>query len=536
MNRKDIKKDTLIKLVIIIGIIIAINVISTRIFTRVDLTKNKTYTLSSISKDIIANLNDKIVVKAFFSDNLPAPYNTLKRQVQDMLNDYRSYSKGNLNYEFLNPSAEDETGESQKEAQKYGIQPAQVQVIDNDKMEVKKTYLGLVFLYNGKQEVIPFIQSVNNLEYEITSTIKKLTVEQKKKVGFLQGNGEYDYSKFNNINSILSPQYDLQKVDLNRNKNLDVDALIILGTKNNLPEHNKIVIDQYIMKGGKVAFLLNKIVPNPQQQIIIGDVVKNNLDDMLANYGIVIETDLIRDVQCAAVQVNSAIGIPVSVNYPYFPNVTNINKDIAAFKNIQSVILSFVSSLDPKAATDKGIKFTPLLTTSDKSGKAEGFFILNLEQFQNLKKTQIDSMFNNKGYVVGGIYEGNFNSFYAGKPVPQDTALSAIQFTNPVISSSQKPTKLVVIGDADFANEEQQRLSKENITFFVNLVDYLVDDVGLAEIRSKDVSEAPIEEVGDGTKKFIKYFNLAFPPLAVLIVGLIIWNKKKSKKKSLQTK
>ena len=94
------KKDALIKIGIIIGIIIVINIISKRVFTRVDLTKNKSYTLSPISKDVVSNLDDKLLVKAYFSNNLPPPYNNLRRQVQDLLDDYRSYSGGNMNYYF----------------------------------------------------------------------------------------------------------------------------------------------------------------------------------------------------------------------------------------------------------------------------------------------------------------------------------------------------------------------------------------------------------------------------------------------------
>ena len=103
MNKKDIKKDILIKVAIIIAIIIVVNVLSKRVFTRIDLSKNKVYTLAPISKQIVNSLNDKLVVKAYFSDNLPYPYNNLRRQIQDILNDYRSYSSGDLNYEFLNP-------------------------------------------------------------------------------------------------------------------------------------------------------------------------------------------------------------------------------------------------------------------------------------------------------------------------------------------------------------------------------------------------------------------------------------------------
>jgi ABC-type uncharacterized transport system involved in gliding motility auxiliary subunit len=289
------------------------------------------------------------------------------------------------------------------------------------------------------------------------------------------------------------------------------------------------------MKGGNAAFLINKVVPNFQQQIAIGDQVKTNLDDMFASYGIVLNGDLVRDAQCSPVQVQSAIGFPIQISYPYFPNVSNINRDISAFKNLQSVVLTFVSSLELNAAAGKNIKATPLLTSSDKSGKAEGFFLLNIEQFQNLRKSQYDSLFNARNIVVGAVYEGNFASHYSGKPIPQDTVAGSQPYTGTQLASSQKSSKIVVIGDGDFPNEEQ-RPPKENITFFVNLVDYLADDQGLTQIRSKDVSEAPIEAVSDGTKKFIKYFNLIFPPAAVLLLGLFIWNKRKLKKKALQNK
>ena len=537
MNKKDIKKDVLIKLAIIIGIIVVINIISKRVFTRLDLTKNKTYTLSTISKDIVKNLNDKLVVKAYFSDNLPAPYNNVRRNIQDILNDYRSYSGGNLNYEFLNPTGEGEQGELEKEATRYGIQPVQIQVVDNDKLEVKKAFLGLVFLYQGKQETIPVVQSTGNIEYEITSMVKKLTTEKKKKIGFLQGHGEYDYTKFNQINGVLSNQYDVVKVEVNRFNPVpdDVDVLIVMGPKSEFPETHKFILDQYIMRGGNIAWLINRVVPNFQQQIVTGELEKNNLDDMFLNYGIVIENNLIRDMQCSAVQVQSQIGIPISVNYPYFPNITNIDRDNPAFKNIQSVVLSFASSLDLSQAASKNVTVKPLFTTSNKSGKAEGFFVLNLEQFQNMSKKGTDSLFNQKGIVVGATFTGKFNSFYAGKEVPKDTSKEMpATFNGQKIDFSTKESKQIVIGDGDFANEEQ-RPPKDNLLFFVNMVDYLADDVGLSEIRGKDASEAPIEEVSDATKKFIKYFNLIVPPALVLVAGFIIWNRRNSKKKNLQS-
>lgn len=533
------KKDALIKLAIIIGIIIVINVISKRVFTRVDLTKNNSYTLSPVSKDIVSNLDDKMLIKAYFSNNLPPPYNNLRRQVQDLLDDYRSYSSGNMNYEFLNPTSEGEGegNELDKEAQKYGIQPVQIQAMDNDKLEVKKAYLGLVFLYNGKQEVIPVVQSADNLEYEITSLIKKMKGDKKRKVGFVSGHGEVDLNKLTQIKGVIDQQYESTTVNLNTTAVVDPDiaVLIVMGPKTEFNESEKFKIDQYIMNGGNAIFMIDKVAPNFQQQMVIGNEVKTNLADLLFNYGINIKVDLIKDLQCSAVQVQSQIGFPISVNYPYFPVITNIAKNNPAFNNLKSVVLTFSSSLDTNNEVAKNINITPLLTTSDRSSETKGFFFLNLEQFQNMSKITADTMFNQKGYMVGGIFAGNFKSFYEGKEMPTDTAQGWVQYTGQRTGQTSKEVKIIAIGDGDFANEENKP-PRENLTFFVNMVDYMMDDVGLAEIRTKTSADAPIEETSDGTKKFIKYFNLIFPPFLVLIFGLYKWNQKKQKKKNLQVK
>ncbi|MEO8665990.1 MAG: Gldg family protein [Ignavibacteria bacterium] len=533
------KKDILIKVAIIIGIIIVINVISKRVFTRADLTKNNSYTLSPVSKDIVSNLDDKLLIKAYFSNNLPPPYNNLRRQVQDILDDYRSYSKGNVNYEFLNPTSvgEGEGNELDKEAQKYGIQPVQIQAMDNDKLEVKKAYLGLVFLYGGKQETIPVVQSADNLEYQITSLIKKMTSDVKRKIGFVSGHGEVDLSKLAQIKSVLDEQYETVPVDLKTVASIDptMSALIIMSPKTPFNESDKFKIDQFIMNGGNVAFLIDKIVPNFQQQVVIGNELKVNLDDLLFQYGIKIDNDLIRDLQCSAVQVQSQIGFPISVNYPFFPVITNIAKDNPAFQNIKSVVLTFASSLDSNVIAGKNIKFTPLLTTSDRSGQVKDFFFLNLEQFQSLTKQAADTLFDKKGFVVGGTYAGIMKSYYANKEMPADTSQGWVPYTGQRLNESVKENKLIAIGDGDFANEENKP-PRENIVFFVNLVDYLMDDVGLAVIRTKVSSDAPIEETSDSSKKFIKYFNLIFPPVLVLLIGLYKWNQRKQKKKNLQMK
>ncbi|KAA0207715.1 MAG: Gldg family protein [Ignavibacteriaceae bacterium] len=536
MKRKDLKKQTIIKTALIIGIIVLLNVLGMRFFTRVDLTKNQTYTLSQVSKDLVGNLQDNLVIKAYFSDNLPAPYNNLRRQVRDILDDYRTYSNGYLNYEFYNPIGESGEADLQKEAQKYGINPVQVQVVDKDKLEVKNAFLGLVLLYGGKQEALPLIQSIDNFEFELTTAILRITNEKQKKIGYLQGQEEYAINSFETLNSILTKQYELVPVNVSLNNPVpeDIELLVVAGPKKDFELDRMYLIDQYIMRGGKVIWLLNKVIPNFQQQVIIGDQVNLNIEQMMQHYGLKVNMNLVRDLQCAQVTVQSPIGIPISVNYPYFPLVTNINRDITAFNNIKSVTLSFASSVDIPYGESKGLKVTKLLSSSDRSGIAEGFFVLNLEQFQNLNQNAIDTLFDKADIPVGAIYEGNFTSYFEGKPIPHDTVPGSRQDTLEFMPRTSAETKMIAIGDAEFINE-QNRPPTENFIFFANMVDYLMDDVGMSDIRNKISSEAPIEEVTDETKNFIKYFSLIFPPAVVMLIGLYIWNKRSTRRRNLKT-
>ena len=194
------RRQTFVRLVLVIGIVIFLNIIAVRIFTRFDLTSTKMYTLSDASKNLVKSLDDKFTVKAYFTGELPAPYNNHRRYLQDQLDEYRAYGGRNFQYEFIDPSKKEEL---EQEAQKNGIPPVQVQVVKEDKFQVEKAYMGLVFLYGDKQEKLPVVQNVANLEYEISSAIKKLTSKELKKVGFLTGHGEPELSALSRLSSTL---------------------------------------------------------------------------------------------------------------------------------------------------------------------------------------------------------------------------------------------------------------------------------------------------------------------------------------------
>jgi len=518
------KTQSLTRIALVLGILILVNIISIRFFTRIDLTKEKLYTLADASKNLVRSLDDKLVVKAYFTEDLPSPYNNNRRFVQDELDDYRAYSNRNLQYEFINPSDE----KTEQEAQRYGIPPVQVQVINNEKLEVKKAYMGMVFLYEDKQEIIPVVQRTENLEYEISSTIKRITSKTMKKIGFLTGHKEPTFENLKNVRTVLSKQYQLTTVDVSGGKSVpnDVSALVVLAPETKFTENEKYQIDQYIMRGGRVAFLINKIQASLQTQY--GQPLDLNLDDLLQQYGVRVNNDLVRDVQCASVTVMQQQGFITFQNrvpFPYLPLASDFNKNNMIVKDLQGIVFVFVSSIDTSSALQKGSKAEVLVRSSKRSGRQQGFFIIN--PLQRLT----DEAFHESRIPLAVAVEGKFQSLYANKPVPTDTTIKVpitIQ-TIPVSSDN----RMVVVGDGDFVKDEYLG-GMDNLNFFANMIDWLVDDAGLITIRSRAVDTRPLEEVSDGAKRFIKYGNLIVPPLAVVIYGLVRWRLRAARKRSLQ--
>ena len=532
------RSQAIVRTALFVGVLVLVNIISVNLFFRLDLTPNKIYTLSQASKDIVGNLDDKLVVKAYFTDNLPAPYNNSRRYLQEILRDYRNYSKGNLEYEILSPSDEEQL---EKDAQKYGIQPVQVQTVKDDRAEALKAYMGVVFLYAGKQETIPFIGNTENLEYEITGVIKRLSEKQLKKIGVLSGPGMPGVDKIGKVSQFLNKFYTVTPVDASKNNPIpnDIAVLIVFSPKApqqqqqmmqqqqppapEIPEPLKFAIDQYIMGGGKVIFVPSKVSISSQQQFQFAQNVKVGIEDMLENYGVRLNNDIIMDKECASVSVPQQQGgmqFYTQVPFPYYPRIVNINKDLPAFAGIGQVFLGFSCSLDTTIAMSKGVKVTPLLTTSPKSSSNNDLAII-----QTSGKMPSDTNFKAKNLIVGAVYTGKYQSFYKGKPLPRDTAAGSAPAPTSIKDQSPE-TKIITVCNGDFPQDEF-RGPDENLLFFADMVDYMADDAGLSAIRQKDSNPKPLDSMEDSTRKILKYVLLIAPPGLVILFGLTRWRKRK---------
>jgi len=520
----SLKSQTLIRLAAILGILILVNIVSIRIFGRLDMTRNRVFTLSDASKELMRSLDDRISVKAYFTEDLPSPYNNNRRMLLDQLNEYRAYARGNLQYEFVDPAGE----KGERDAEQQGVSPIQVQVVRDDKFEVKRGYMGVVLQYEDRKEIIPVVQNAANLEYELSSTIKKLVTKQQRKVGFLTGHGEASLTDLARAQEMLRRQYELVSVDVSKNTPVpeDIAALIVAGPTARFAEDAKFQVDQYVMRGGRVAFLLNKIDANLQSRF--GRPLDLNVDDLLAAYGVRINADVVRDVQCASVslmQQQYGFAVQSQVPYPYLPIASDFSQGNMMVKNLQGVVLFFASSLDTAGTAGKGLRAEILMRTSKQSGRQTG--MLAIDPLQRYTQEE----FGESGIPLAAVVSGSFNSLFAEKPIPSDTAAGAAP--PPASARTSSPaTRIVVIGDGDFMRD--QFTNRDNITFFANMVDYLVDDAGLITIRSKEASSPPLEPLADGTKKLVKYANLGLPPLLVIAYGLMRWRMRQARKRILE--
>lgn len=525
MNTTSLKTRALILVTVTLVALVLLNIISIRVFGRMDLTRNEMFTLSEASRTLVGSLDDKIAVTAYFTEELPSPYNNVRRAVLDQLNEYRAYSNGNLVYNFVDPTG----NAGEQEAQQQGIAPVRVQVVNEDKFEAKRAYMGLVMFYEDRKEVIPVVQNLGSLEYDISAAIKRITTKEKKKIGFLTGHGEPVLEQMQGVQHALAGQYELTQVDLSGGRAVppDVAALVVMAPKTAVPETHQFELDQYLMRGGKVAFLLNKVDGNLQQRF--GQELNIGMDDLLLAYGIRINTDLVRDARCAnisIIQQSFGFNLQSQVPFPLLPLVNNFDEENMIVKDLQGMVLFFVSSVDTVAVSGKGLQAELLISSSERSGRMEKVFMINpLAEYTPAE-------FSEPHIPLAWSLSGSFPSAYADREVPVDSSLSGLIPAGEKLSSGIE-TRVIVVGDGDFPLDAYLG-NNDNVTFFANMIDYLVDDAGLITIRTKDVTMPQLDEVSDGGKSFVKYGTMIAPPLVVLLFGLFRWRSRRARRSALE--
>jgi gliding-associated putative ABC transporter substrate-binding component GldG len=560
MDRKEIKKQNITDLIIALLIIIALNILSSFYFVRVDLTQEKRYTLSHTTRDILKKLPDQVIIKIYLHGDLPVSFKKYEQNIREMLDEFRIYARNKIQYEFIDPyenANEKQVEEVINQLYKAGLQPTNVKIRDKKGGYSEKIIVpGAIASFNNIDFPINLLSnnpgllgeenlnnSAQNLEYNLINAIKCVTNNKIEKVAFIEGHGEFDEFHTGDMMKELSKYFQVDRGSINGNVNVlePYKCIIIAGPTQPFSEADKFAIDQYIMKGGKVVWLIDPVSLNRDsfaQGNVFANIAPLNLDDQLFKYGLRINPVLVQDVQCSLIPVTS--GMPgnqskfIPTPWLYFPLLSG-SLESPVSKNLNLIKSEFCSYIDTLSIPN--IKATPLLKTSRYTRiKTVPCFI----RLSEVKQTVPKEEFNHAFLPVAVLLEGKFPSVF------QNRLLSAIDIKgNYTFRNLSIPTKMVVIADADIIRNEVRETPNGilisplgfdkytsqtygNKDLLLNAINYLADDQNLIELRARFIELRLLDKnkLNDNLL-YWQLINIVLPLLIVGIMGGIIYQIRK---------
>lgn len=567
-KRKDIKRNNIIQLLLGVLIIVLVNVIGFYVFNRFDLTSEKRYTLSEPTKQLLLDLDDIVYFEIFLDGEFPAGFKRLQRETREMLDQFRAYSD-NIQYEFINPSAssdELERNDIYRRLVERGLSPTDLQVKTNDGSSQQIVFPGAIVSYKNKENPLELLKtqmglppeevlnnSIQNLEFNIASTIRKLTLGKRPKLAIIEGHGELEHLELADITYALNEYYTISRIRLDGKLNSltdrelasdsstvvvtnKFDAIIIAKPDSSFQERDKFIIDQFIMRGGRVMWLVDPVFASMDSiqnaDVTMGIINDLNLSDQLFNYGVRLNTNLVMDLNAVPIplQTGQVGGQPQYDFFPwfYFP-IIYPTSDHPIVKNLNAIKTEFVSSID--TINTKGVKKTILLTSSQYSRTVNTPVMISLDI---LMEEPNRAMFKQEYIPVAALLEGNFKSLYKNRVPPELKDSREVDF-----KESSIPTKMIVISDGDMIKNHVRYSGEKpapyplgydiytqqtfgNKEFILNAMNYLIDDSGLITIRSRELKLRLLDRTRiNEDKLFWQLLNTALPVLLVLIFGFL---------------
>ncbi|MBP5455503.1 MAG: gliding motility-associated ABC transporter substrate-binding protein GldG [Paludibacteraceae bacterium] len=550
-------------IVILILSIVALYFISEKCFFRLDLTSEKRYSISDNTERLLEGLEKPLDIKIYLDGDLNPGFLRLKRATKEMLDEFSAYCGSEIEYEFINPSSGATNAEREKkyaELEKRGMRGTMVYDRDNEGKAIQKIiYPWAEISYDGKTLPVCLLKnvagnsgeenlniSIENLEFGLTDVIRMLYNREVQKIAFIEGHGEFPEPLVYDASQGLSHYYQVDRGSITNDVNIldGYKAIIIAGSESKFTEQEKYVIDQYIMKGGKVLWLLDgsrisldSLSTNSQTIGIINEV---NLEDQLFTYGVRINPVLVQNVQCALVPVNMAREGDQPKYEPsswYYSPLLMTSPEHSITRNLTPVKSEFTSSID-FVGSELNVKREVLLATSPGSHIQSVPSIVSMDVINVEKNAQYFNI--SSRIFVGVAEEGIFPSVFRNRLIPE-----GLQTKEKTLTES-KPTKMVFVADADIIRNDVQG-SGENMNilplgydrymnqqfgnkdFVLNAVNYLTDDDGWMELRNREIKLRLLHKPSViGLRTFWQTVNMVLPLLLLgLFGGIFLFIRKK---------
>lgn len=562
---KNKRSQSLIQLLLFIGIMVFVNVLANYFFTNIDLTEEKRFTFTKPTQDLLEDLEDVVYVQLLLDGKFPAGFKRLQRATIEMLNDFRASSGGNLEYVIENPSdgTREEVDERKVLLSKEGINPMNFRFKDGEETTEQLIYPWAVFNHRGRSISVNLLEnqipglgpeealnnSVSLLEYKFANAIQKLQSNKRQNIVFTTGHGELTEIQTASLEGELRKTYNTGRLDLSTVPivNPEIDMMIVAKPKTTFTEKDKFKIDQFIMNGGKVMWLIDRL--NAQLDSLQGRPFyvpmdyPLNIEDQLFRYGVKIEPNLVLDLECTRIpKVVGQVGNKPQLDLDrwfYHPMVMPSNEH-PIVKSLDRVNLFFPSSIDTMVRTRTNILKTVLLESSRYSRMQYSPVRLNLEF---LRYDPDPSKFNKGPQIMGVLLEGVFPSLYENR-VPA-SMLAGLEEINISYQSRSEPNRMLVVSDGDVTKNTFVKESNEirtlgfnkyenylfaNKQFMLNAIEYLLDGRGVIEARGKEVKLRLLDTVkAKAEKTKWRIINIVLP-LVLLALFAFLFNFSRKKR------
>jgi ABC-2 type transport system permease protein len=539
----------------VVAALLVLDIISALAFTRFDFTKEKRYTISPISRQIMGKIRHPLKVTVYLKGDGFQPWmKRLQRATRDMLGDLQAYSRDEIQFEFVNPIANIKglSDDAQKAVydslEAKGVIGQGYSIKTDNGVSQMLIFPQALVQYQGQTIAINLLQSriglsddevannsIQNLEYAFSSAIKKITSGGKPSIGFTEGHNELSDLQLNDAMKSLSDGYDVGRVDL---KTIPfeglqrISMLVIPKPDKPFTEQEKFKLDQYIMDGGKVVWTIDQV--SAELDSLQGHGGEEmafpkqlNLDDQLFVYGVRINYDLIADISCSQIPVSTGnVGGQAQIQlvpWLFYPLLMPLSKH-PVVKNLDAIKSEFISTLDTLAI--KNVKKTVLLASSPYNKKINTPKMLSL---QAIEQEPDPRAFQSTPKTVAVLLEGKFASDFLNRPVPEGLNWPAAPLTE------SKPTKMIVISDGDvFKNQiaadgspfplgydQYTRQNFGNKNLLLNIADYMTDDSGLIALRTKEIQIRLLDRARIRTEKLNWQLLNTIAPLCLVLIFAI---------------
>ena len=552
------RRDAIFILVLTMAILLLLNILSQYVYTRFDLTSEKKYSIMPSTKRLVKGLKQTVTFKIYLEGDMPAGFKRLRQSTRDLINELRAYGGTNIQFEFIDPvtgKSEDERKAILDELLSKGLAPANVQTGSANASKVTMVFPCAVAYYLGREYPIQLLENqiasdkeqiLNNsaisLEYKFATAIQKLIQYRQPKIAFSMGHGELSNQHLADIQQqLVSLRYEITRVDIPKHYRIDpdFDLLIVAKPMEPFDEKDKYKIDQYVMQGGKVLWLIDattadfdSLKSNLTGQFVVD--LNLNLEDQLFKYGVRINTDLIQDLNMCnpiPLKVGNMGASPQIELFPwyYFP-LLEPSDNHPIVRNLDPVASQFASTID--TIRNPGVKKTILLHTSNRS---KAVMTPARVHFGILQQRPNPEYYKQPNLAAAVLLEGEFQSLYKNRLSKEFLSLGDSVATLKFEDHS-KPTKMIVISDGDVISNEIRpdgrsayplgyysisRQTFANKDFILNSIQYLLDTSGILETRNKEVKLRLLDKgkVQDEKVQW-QLINIVLPMILVVIFGI----------------